>query len=109
MSCVKSASCWSFEPSPPRVPLANWAAILAAIAAAAAAASDADFPSSVLATFAGAGVSSPGAGWSHFLLDGFGGSGDAEDILEEGIGCNNCYAQINAEVMISLAVPGIQY
>ena len=61
--------------------MANWAAILAAIAAAAAAASDADFPSSVLATFEGVVASAPGAGSSHFLFDGFGGSPEVEDIF----------------------------
>ncbi len=98
MSCVNSASCWSFEPSPPRVPFANCAAIFAAMAAAAAAASDADLLSSTLALLAGAETSSPGAGWSHFLLDGLGGSGEASDILalrrrvhrKCNDGCRNC-------------------
>jgi len=68
MSKVNSASCMSFCALPPPTvdgepnePPANCAAILAAMAAAAAAASDADFDSSVLATFADT-SSSPGAG-----------------------------------------------
>jgi len=48
------------------------------MAAAAAAASDAVLESSVLATLEVV-PSSPGAGWSHFRLEGFGGS--AEDIF----------------------------
>jgi hypothetical protein len=63
---------------PPKAPLANWAAILAAMAAAAAAASDAVFDSSVLAAF-GVVPSSPGAGWSHFRLEGL--EGSAGDML----------------------------
>ena len=76
------------------------------MADAAAAASDAVLDSSVLATFDVV-PSSPGAGWSHFRLEAFGGS--AEDILSsvEVAEISNCLLRFVCVLTLTIHKPGI--